>query len=296
MFRGAVKLRVAGSGPCGSVTSSTPAAEGQIRYLLRNHDAKSAPPRLRPAPAAGMMPRKDEASRFRRGISTGNSMIAADRDCIRQAKQTSGRVAGISAVLIASCLAASPAFAHHMMDGEVPRTAMQGLLSGLGHPIIGIDHLAFVVAVGLIAQLTARPLAHTALFAFGTALGCLLMLASPGLPHAELAVFFTLLAGAVLLYARGPRVLAGLPIFLPLAGLAHGYAYGESIVGAEATPLGAYIAGFLAVQFAIAAGAGLLLRAIVSAGYLRESGALRIASGCLAAVAVVAFATSVLTG
>ena len=28
---------------------------------------------------------------------------------------------------------------------------LHGLLSGIGHPIIGFDHLAFVIAVGLIA-------------------------------------------------------------------------------------------------------------------------------------------------
>ena len=41
-----------------------------------------------------------------------------------------------------------------------------------------------------------------------------------------------------------------------LSGIAHGYAYGEAIVGAEPTPLVAYLVGFTLVQLAI-----------VSAGY-----------------------------
>ena len=50
-------------------------------------------------------------------------------------------------------LTAVPASAHHIMGGEMPSTFGQGLLSGLGHPVIGPDHLAFLIAVG-VATLT----------------------------------------------------------------------------------------------------------------------------------------------
>ena len=43
-------------------------------------------------------------------------------------------------------------------------------------------------------------------------------------------------------------------VLFGLTGLAHGYAYGEAIVGAEIPPLLAYLAGFTLVQFAIALG------------------------------------------
>ena len=39
-----------------------------------------------------------------------------------------------------------------------------------------------------------------------------------------------------------------------VAGIFHGYAYGEAIVGAEITPLIAYLAGFAIIQGAIALG------------------------------------------
>ena len=48
-----------------------------------------------------------------------------------------------SAAAMAILLTASPAFAHHAMGGGVPSTLGQGLLSGFGHPVIGVDHLAF---------------------------------------------------------------------------------------------------------------------------------------------------------
>ncbi len=44
-------------------------------------------------------------------------------------------------------LAPATAFAHHGMDGETPATLTQGLVSGLAHPVIGLDHLAFVLAL-----------------------------------------------------------------------------------------------------------------------------------------------------
>ena len=43
-------------------------------------------------------------------------------------------------------LAALPALAHHPMGGTTPTTFMQGLLSGIGHPILGLDHLAALIA------------------------------------------------------------------------------------------------------------------------------------------------------
>jgi urease accessory protein len=42
-------------------------------------------------------------------------------------------------------------------------------------------------------------------------------------------------------------------VLFALAGLFHGHAYGEAIFGAEQTPLMAYLAGFCAIQLAIAA-------------------------------------------
>eukprot|EP01137_Pigoraptor_chileana_P012941 Opistho-2@65834 len=61
-----------------------------------------------------------------------------------------------SIALLLSMAATAPAFAHHPMGGQTPQTFMNGLLSGLGHPIIGLDHLAAVVGVGILAGLAAR--------------------------------------------------------------------------------------------------------------------------------------------
>ena len=44
---------------------------------------------------------------------------------------------------------AGTASAHHLMGGKTPSTFADGILSGIGHPIIGPDHLAFLVALGI---------------------------------------------------------------------------------------------------------------------------------------------------
>ena len=51
---------------------------------------------------------------------------------------------------------AFPVLAHHPNGGETPSNFIQGFLSGLGHPVIGIDHLVFVVAIGLLAALSKK--------------------------------------------------------------------------------------------------------------------------------------------
>ena len=180
-------------------------------------------------------------------------------------------------------LAPASALAHHVMDGELPATFAQGLLSGLGHPVIGLDHLAFVVAVGLVAA--SAPGGRLLPIAFLGAMlaGIGLHLASLDLPLAELVIAGSVLALGVAL-ALGVRLSAGIAALLfAVAGLFHGYAYGESIVGAEPTPLVAYLAGLVLVQYAIALGALEVARRLQPSGRavpaLRAAGVLAVAIG-----------------
>ena len=145
--------------------------------------------------------------------------------------------------------------AHHAMGGT-PQTLAQGLLSGLAHPVIGLDHLAFTLAAGLLAARLAPPLAPAALmplaFLAAGAVGASLHLAGVDLPGVEIAVALSVLAlGGLILWGRtlpAPRLAA----LFAAAGLFHGHALAESIVGAEPAPLAAYFFGLVAVQYAIA--------------------------------------------
>src|SRR5262245_66464475 len=46
-------------------------------------------------------------------------------------------------------LAAAPASADHVMGGRTPSTFLEGLLSGLAHPVIGPEHLGFLIVGGV---------------------------------------------------------------------------------------------------------------------------------------------------
>lgn len=159
-----------------------------------------------------------------------------------------GALAAIAAFAITM-----PAKAHHPMGGATPGNWMEGLLSGWGHPIIGADHLLFIVAAGIACFYFGQRMTAIAAFIAATAAGTLMRLQAPAIPLMEAAVAVSLVVLGVLLYRRsavlGSRSAVGL---FAIFGLAHGYAYGEAIVGAETTPLLAYLAGFTSVQFAIA--------------------------------------------
>ena len=154
-------------------------------------------------------------------------------------------------VLAIMMMLAEPAWAHHVMGGKLPETFLQGLLSGLGHPVIGVDHLAAIVGVGILAALTGRSAAVVLAFSVAVIAGVGLHLSRIDLPASELFVgLTTLLIGALVILRQSMSAGRALLLFA-LAGLVHGYALGESIVGAEALPLVAYLLGLLVVQSAI---------------------------------------------
>jgi urease accessory protein len=165
------------------------------------------------------------------------------------------RAAAASALLFATTLSAS---AHHMMGGKMPGTFGQGLLSGLGHPIIGIDHLAILVAVGLATGVAGLSLAIPAVFVVCSAIGVALHVSAISIPGSELLVAFTVILAGLLLALGRSVAMAKWAVLFAAAGVLHGYAYGESIFGAEPTPLWAYLIGLVIVQTALTAAIALV--------------------------------------
>lgn len=159
----------------------------------------------------------------------------------------------VTTVTFGLLAAIQPAIAHHFMGGDIPSTNMEGLLSGVGHPIIGMDHLAFIIAIGLLSAVR-RPLGIVVpgAFVIATVFGTGLHLLGLTIPLAEMAIAVSVIAAGAMLLTRaahGSAVI--LAAFAGISGLFHGYAYGESIVGAESTPLLAYLVGFSIIQLAI---------------------------------------------
>lgn len=157
-------------------------------------------------------------------------------------------------LLFGALMATAPVQAHHALGGRLPGNAWEGFYSGLAHPIIGIDHLLFVLAVGLLASRYRQGWLIPLSFIAAMLAGAAIRLVHWDLPQAELWVSASVLAVGVLLALPRTLALIWLPVLAGLAGLFHGYAYGESIVGAEMNPLWAYLLGLGLIQGAIALG------------------------------------------
>ncbi len=153
---------------------------------------------------------------------------------------------------VAAALLIEPAAAHHVMGNQLPATFLQGLLSGLGHPVIGLDHLAAIIAVGCIAATQPRGAMLALSFVLAMILGTGVHLTEVNIPAGEIPVALSVVVlGIVRLLTPPVSRMVVLGLFA-LAGFFHGYALGESIVGAEPAPLYAYLAGLAIIQSAIA--------------------------------------------
>jgi urease accessory protein len=202
-----------------------------------------------------------------------------------------GRTAAL--LLLATMLAVDPAAAHHVMGGRMPATFLEGLLSGLGHPVIGIDHLAFLVAVGVAVGAYGLNLAMPVIFVAASAIGVAVHLQAITIPAAELLVAASVIATGALI-ARGAALgsLAWAALFA-FAGLLHGYAYGESMFGAETSPLAAYLIGLVVVQAALTIGIAFVVSRL---GGTATATSPRLAGAVIAGIGIAVLAQQVLPG
>ena len=111
-------------------------------------------------------------------------------------------------VLLPFCVA-TPALAHHVMEAfPMKPSPFTGLLSGLLHPALGVDHLLFLMAIGLVG-LRQQFRWVIGLLAIGL-IGALLGLAWPNsLPGAEAWIGISLALEALVLLDRLPKELSG---------------------------------------------------------------------------------------
>jgi urease accessory protein len=181
-------------------------------------------------------------------------------------------------------LAATAAAAH---TGE---TVGGGFVAGFLHPILGWDHVAAMVAVGLWGAFLGPPaiwllpVTFPLVMALGGALG-VVGVPIPGIEFG-IAASALMIGAAVMLALRPPLVIAA--VVVGFFAIFHGHAHGTEMPQA-ASPL-AYAAGFVI-------GTGLLHLAGISLGLLARSqtGALAVrAMGGLIALAGLGFLTGTL--
>lgn len=133
-----------------------------------------------------------------------------------------------------------------------------GFLSGLKHPVIGVDHLLAMVAVGLWGAVLGQPLvvALPVIFPAFMVAGGLLGISGVPLPPVELGIALSvmLLGAAIAAQFAAPVWLAC--VLIGVFGLFHGYAHGQELPAA-ADPA-AYGLGFVLATGALhGAGIGL---------------------------------------
>lgn len=148
-------------------------------------------------------------------------------------------------------MSVAPASAHHVMGGAAPTTLFEGLLSGLAHPVIEMDHLAFVIALGLAAAFASDGFRLVALFIAGSLVGVVGQGLSSFVPHLELMVALSIVCLGLGFVARRIGRSPTWWAFAACAGILHGFAYGEAIAASPWPAVFAYIVGLAVTQVMI---------------------------------------------
>ena len=159
-------------------------------------------------------------------------------------------VPALAAGLVGLC--ASPAAAH--VTGQ-----MSSLAGGLVHPLLGLDHLFALLAVGILAGLAGRgwSVALPVLFALSMGLGALMGLGAPESRLVEPAISASVVIfGLAVMRPDMLRAYAVTGIAVCLA-LIHGYAHGTEAPAVGAAP---FIAGMAFTGFVLATAASWFIR------------------------------------
>lgn len=197
--------------------------------------------------------------------------------------------------LLGTLLSVTPAIAHHATGGKVSTNFIAGLLSGIAHPIIGADHLSFIIAVGLLAASLRLGFWIPVAFVLSALAGTGAHLQSVNIPAPEFFIAASVLIfGGILAMKHYPNLVVML-ILAAIAGLFHGYAYGEAIVGATIVPVLGYLLGFTIIQLVIAMLVYQMGRTILKQASEQPVQSFRFAGFTLLGIGI-AFVTSQFTG
>jgi len=128
----------------------------------------------------------------------------------------------------------------------------EGFLWGLADPVISLDCLVGIVAIGLLSSVFIRGAVIVGCFVLATVLGIVIHLFQLNLSGTEIAIAIsTIVFGTMLMMPNQPNFIV-LALVGISAGLFQGYAEAESIIGAGTIPLIAYIVGMTLTLFAVA--------------------------------------------
>ena len=146
-------------------------------------------------------------------------------------------------------------YAHHFIDNKNPVSLFDGFISGVAHPVIGLDHLIFLVFISILTLMITRNISYICTFIIATILGSFLTVVNLNIPGLELFIILSIIALSLIFFIYQKISTYYLKIFLypflVLFGLFHGNAYGNTITESPFFTKITYITGFCLSQLII---------------------------------------------
>ncbi|MHC5767020.1 MAG: HupE/UreJ family protein [Nostoc sp.] len=156
-----------------------------------------------------------------------------------------GAIAALILISLLSSLSGTP-FEHTISN------AWEAFVWGLADPVISLNCLVGIVAIGLLSSVFVHGAAIAGCFIFATVLGIVMHLYQLNLPGTEIAIAIsTIVFGTMLIMPNQLNFLV-LALMGISAGLFQGYANAESITGAGMISVAAYILGITLTLLAVA--------------------------------------------
>ncbi|MEH2246930.1 HupE/UreJ family protein [Nostoc sp.] len=156
-----------------------------------------------------------------------------------------GAIAALILISLLSSLSGTP-------DRHTISNYWEGFLWGLADPVISLDCLVGIVAIGLLSSVFIHGAVIAGCFVLATVLGIIIHLFQLNLPGTEIAIAIsTIVFGTILIIPNQPNFMV-LALVGVSAGLFQGYADAESIIEAGMIPLVTYILGITLTLFAVA--------------------------------------------
>ncbi|MEH2095800.1 HupE/UreJ family protein [Nostoc sp.] len=156
-----------------------------------------------------------------------------------------GAIAALILISLLSSLSGTPL--NHTITN-----CWEGFVWGLADPVIGLDCLVGIIAIGLLSSMFVRGAAIAGCFVLAAILGIVIHLFQLNFPGGEMAIAIsTIIFSTMLMMPNQPNFVV-LALMGISAGLFQGYTVAESIIGAGTIPLIAYIVGMTLTLFAVA--------------------------------------------
>ncbi|MDF5739137.1 MULTISPECIES: HupE/UreJ family protein [unclassified Nostoc] len=156
-----------------------------------------------------------------------------------------GAIAVLILISLLSSLSGTP-------DRHTISNCWEGFLWGLADPVIGLDCLVGIVAIGLLSSVFVRGAVIAGCFVLAAVLGIVIHLFHLNFSGTEMAIAIsTIFFGTMLMMPNQPNFMV-LALVGISAGLFQGYADAESIIGAGIMSLVAYILGITLTLFVVA--------------------------------------------